>query len=95
MSAGTIQSGRPLIDACSNQIHGRINWCRFQQQLTTITLDEREGWWAEEAGLMDALLGKDRTTYMQATHGSQLRRYLCGLHDGQTLLCLQDSNPPG
>lgn len=95
MSTGSMQSGRPPIDSCSNQINRRINWCRFQQQLKTVTRDEREGWWAEEAGLMDALLGRDRTTFMKATHRSQLRRYLCGLHDGQTLLSLQDPKSPG
>ncbi|MDE3219303.1 MAG: hypothetical protein KGO23_08015 [Nitrospirota bacterium] len=73
----------------------RINWCQFQQQLKTVTQDEREGWWAEGAGLMDALLGRDRTAFMKAGHPSQFTRYLCGLHDGHTILCLQDSKSLG
>ena len=95
MSMGTVLFKRPPIDSCSNQIKGRINWCRFQQQLKTVTQDEREGWRAEEAGLMDALLGRDMTAFMKAKNRSQLTRYLCGLHDGQTLLSLQDSEPLG
>lgn len=95
MSTGTMQSIQPQIDSCINQISWRIHWCQYQQQLKTVTRDEREGWWAEEAGLMDALLGRDRTAFMKAGHPSQFTRYLCGLHDGQALLfCLQDSQIP-
>ena len=95
MSTRTMQTGQPQINSGIIKINWRISWCQFQQQLTTVTPDEREGWWAEEAGLMDALLGRDRTAFMKAGHRSQFTRYLCGLHDGQTLLRLQDSKPPG
>ena len=45
---------------------------------------------------MDALLGRDRTAFMKAVHrSSQFTRYLCGLQDGQALLCLQDSKSAG
>ena len=95
MSTGIMQARRPPIDSCINMITWRINWCQFQQQLKTVTQDEREGWWAEGAGLMDALLGRDRTAFMKAGHPSQFTRYLCGLHDGHTILCLQDSKSLG
>jgi hypothetical protein len=91
MSTGAMQSKRSQINSCINQINGRINWCQYQQQLKTITPDEREGWWAEEAGLLDALFGRDRIAFMKAGHPSQFPRYLCGLQDGQALLRLQDS----
>lgn len=91
MSTGTMQAGRLPIDSCISKITWRINWCQVQQQLETVTQDEREGWWAEGAGLMDALLGRDRTAFMKAGHPAQFTRYLCGLHDGQAILCLQDS----
>jgi hypothetical protein len=94
MSMGTIRCERSPIDSCSNQIKGRIDWCRCQQ-LKTVTQDERDGWRAEEAGLMDALLGRDMTAFMKVKNRSQLPRYLCGLHDGQTLLSLQDPKPLG
>ena len=52
--------------------------------------DEEAGWYAEEAGLIDALLGIDRTA---TTHPSLLERYRLGLEDGQALLRLsQRSN---
>jgi len=91
MSTGTVQSIRPEINLCLNTINGRIHWCRFQQQLNTVTQDEREGWWAEEVGLVDALLSRDRTAFMKAAHRSQFVRYQRGLEDGQVVLRLQDS----
>ena len=95
MSTGTMQSVRPQIPSGINKINGRINWCRFQQQLNTVTRDERAGWWAEEAGLLDAFLGRDRTTLMNAEHRSQFTRYLCGLHDEQGLLCSKTPESAG
>ena len=38
----------------STQIISRIQWCRLQQQLHSVTQEERAGWRAEEAGLVDA-----------------------------------------
>ena len=46
----------------SNNIISRIEWCRLQQRLDSVTMDERAGWRAEEAGLMDALDRRDRTS---------------------------------
>ena len=73
-------------------ISARIAWCRLQQQLPSVSAEERAGWRAEEAGLVDALLGRDRTAFMREEHRSQFPRYQCGLEDGHTLLCFQQFN---
>ena len=70
------------------QIISRIEWCRRQQQLHSVTPDERAGWRAEEAGLVDALGCRDRIAFMRGEHRSQFTRYQCGLSDGQALLRL-------
>ncbi len=69
-------------------IISRIEWCRLQQQLHSVTPDERAGWRAEEAGLVDALGGRDRIAFMREEHRSQFTRYQCGLEDGKSLLRL-------
>lgn len=79
----------------STQIVSRIEWCRLQQQLYSVTREERAGWQAEEAGLVDALRGRDRTAVMREEHRSQFMRYQCGLEDGQALLRLSTSIPCG
>jgi hypothetical protein len=73
-------------------IISRIAWCRLQQQLHSFTREEREGWGAEEAGLVDALFGRDRTALMREKHRSQFTRYQCGIEDGLALLRLPDFN---
>ena len=75
-----------------NNIISRIEWCRLQLQLPSVTREEREGWSAEEAGLVDALFGRDRTTFIRAEHPSQLPRYQRGFEDGQGLLSFQQVN---
>ena len=72
----------------SNHIISRIAWCRLQQQIRSVTRGERAGWRAEEAGLVDALGGRDRIAFMRREHRSQFTRYQCGLEDGQALLRL-------
>ncbi len=67
-------------------IISRIAWCRLQQQLQSVTREERAGWRAEEAGLMDALGFRDRTACMREEHRSHFMRYQCGLEDGKALL---------
>jgi hypothetical protein len=67
-------------------IISRIEWCRLQQQLHSITKDERAGWRAEEAGLVDALGCRDRIAFMREEYRSQFIRYQCGLEDGRALL---------
>ena len=73
-----------------SNIISRIEWCRFQQRLHTVTKDERAGWMAEEAGLVDALDHRDRIAFMREEHSSQFIRYLCGLEDGRALLRLSN-----
>lgn len=71
-----------------NDILARIEWCRIQRK-GIVMRDEEEGWYAEEAGLIDALLGRDQTAL---THPSLLQRYRIGLQDGQALLRFQRTN---
>ena len=78
-----------------SNIISRIEWCRLQQQLHSITKDERAGWRAEEAGLVDALGCRDRVAFMREEYGSQFTRYQCGLEDGRALLRLSTSPPCG
>ena len=68
-------------------IISRIEWCRLQQLLPSVTCEEHAGWLAEEAGLVDALFGRDRTAVMREDHRSQFTRYQIGLEDGRALLC--------
>ena len=79
----------------STPIISRIEWCRLQQQLHSVTRDERAGWRAEEAGLVDALGARDRIAFMREEHRSQFARYQCGLEDGQALLRLSASPARG
>jgi len=76
-------------------IISRIAWCRLQQQLHSITKDERAGWRAEEAGLVDALGCRDRIAFMRGEHRSQFIRYQCGLEDGRALLRFSTLFPSG
>ena len=78
-----------------NEIISRIEWCRLQQQLPSVTREERAGWRAEEAGLVDALDYTDRTAFMREKCRSQFTRYQCGLEDGQALLRLSTICPGG
>ena len=79
----------------STSIMSRIEWCRLQQQLHSVTREERAGWRAEEAGLMDALGSRERIAFMREEHRSQFTRYQCGLEDGQALLRLSTPTPSG
>ena len=77
------------------QIISRIEWCRLQQQLHSVTREERAGWRAEEAGLVDALGCRNRIAFTREEHRSQLTRYQCGFEDGQSLLRLSTLTPCG
>jgi hypothetical protein len=74
-------------------IVSRIAWCRLQQHLWSVTKDERADWRAEEAGLVDALFGRDRTGFMREVDHSHFIRYQCGLEDGRALLRLNSLLP--
>jgi hypothetical protein len=78
-----------------NNIISRIEWCRLQQHLRSITKEERAGWRAEEAGLVDALGCRDRAAFMREEHRSQFSRYQSGLEDGRALLRLSTIPPCG
>jgi hypothetical protein len=67
-------------------IISRIQWCRLQQQRSSVTQEERVGWRMEEAGLMDALGNRDRTAFMREEYRSQFARYQRGFEDGKALL---------
>ena len=67
-------------------IISRIQWCRHQQLIPSVTQEERVGWRMEEAGLLDALGNRDRRAFMREHYRSQVPRYQSGLEDGQVLL---------
>ena len=69
----------------SNAIHFRIAWCR-QQIANACTDPETDGWRAEEAGLMDALLNHDHTMNYRHSTPEVFERYVLGLRDGTTLI---------
>ncbi len=71
------------MDHSPNDILSRIEWCRLERK-GAVTRDEEERWQAEEAGLIDALLGRDRTEIRKNSHPSLLERYKLGLQDGRS-----------
>lgn len=72
--------------AMRNHLRARILDCRTLRR-EAATVEEQERWRAEEAGLMDALLGIDRTAEPHALGSpAQRERYVVGLHDGRTIL---------
>lgn len=75
-AAGGEQRG--LLDA-------RLHWCRLSRTQTG-QRDEKEGWLAEEEGLHDAALGRERVELIRLCYPSQVERYRLGFQDGQTLL---------
>ena len=69
----------------SNSIVARIRWCQ-KQQMSARTELELEEWYAEEDGLTDALLHRNRTFLYQCSPAVVLQRYVLGLEDGGTLI---------
>lgn len=68
-----------------SQLGARLDLCQRQRQRAD-TREEQEEWWAEEAGLRDAWLRKDRTEFVRKSHPNVLARYEFGLLDGQALM---------
>ena len=75
-------------------LEARVEWCqRLRKQARTQF--EVEGWRAEEEGLWDALLKRDRTYQHQYSRQSPpcvfnvFERYTMGLEDGQALIRLR------
>lgn len=66
-------------------LNARLEWCKGLR-LRAGTQDEKEGWLAEEEGLHDALLGRDRSDLIALCYPSQVERYRLGFYDGQSLL---------
>ena len=79
------------MDLKLHQLNRRLNWCH-QLRIRTGTRDEKEGWLAEEKGLRDALLGRDRTDLIRVCYPLQMERYRLGLDDGQALVNFSSSN---
>lgn len=69
---------RRLLDA-------RLHWCQ-KNRVYAKQRDEKEGWLAEEEGLHDAVLGRERVELIRLCYPSQVERYRLGFHDGQALL---------
>lgn len=69
---------RRLLDA-------RLYWCQ-KNRAHTGQRDEKEGWLAEEEGLHDAVLGRERIDLIRVCYPSQVERYRLSFHDGQALL---------
>jgi hypothetical protein len=63
----------------------RIEWCRRQTMQACERL-ELDGWQAEEDGLRDALLNRDRSSQYRFGPPSLFERYAMGLQDGRALL---------
>lgn len=63
----------------------RLEWCQ-RQGTQARTQAELEGWRAEEEGLRDALLNRDRTYQHRCSLTGVLERYAMGLEDGRVLI---------
>jgi hypothetical protein len=72
-------------------IKSRLAWCRLQRT-QAITKEEAERFLAEEEGLLDAQLGRDRTEIYSQNQPSIVTSYELGLRDGQALIGLQRWN---
>jgi len=90
--------GRPYSDSLDLQreadtsipLVARIEWCRRQRREARTQADA-EGWRAEEEGLRDAFLDRDRRyphQYRSPIPFDVFGRYAMGLEDGRTLMRL-------
>lgn len=92
---GAVEKGAaPLSDAATEKVVGveqrrlldaRLHWCRLSRTQSG-QRDEKEGWLAEEEGLHDAVLGRERVELIRLCYPSQVERYRLGFQDGQALL---------
>ena len=84
----TVTSSHACCDSTApsrNFLIARIAWCQ-QQKLKAPTEAELEAWCAEEEGLWDALLDRDRTYHFQNSPLAVFERYALGLEDARTLI---------
>ncbi len=72
----------------STLIESRLAWCRLQRE-QALTKDEAERFLAEEEGLLDAMLGRNRVDMYDQNQDSRGASYEIGLHDGLALMGLQ------
>ena len=77
-----------MMKLSANLIRSRLAWCRVQR-VQAITKGEADRFLAEEEGLLDAMLGRDRTELYSQHQRSIVTSYEIGLHDGQALMGLQ------
>ena len=69
----------------SASIASRIEWCR-RQSMHVCSPREVAGWEAEEDGLWDALLNRDRTNQYRQRPPELFARYAMGLQDGRVMM---------
>lgn len=69
----------------------RIGWCHGQAMEALTTL-EAEEWYAEQNGLIDALIERDCTHEYEDTP-ALLERYTMGLRDGRVLIQVAKKKP--
>lgn len=68
-------------------LKARIEWCQ-QQGRTATSVADKQAWWAEEAGLVDALRGKSSASSSPESFGNHLARYHLGLQEGLAIMRL-------
>ena len=85
---GSLKKEEDIMELSSTLIRSRLAWCRVQR-MQAITKEEAERFLAEEEGLLDALLGRDRTEIYSRNRCSIVTSYEIGLRDGQALMGLQ------
>ncbi len=73
------------MDRTTNPVNVRIEWCR-RQVAQACTEPEVDGWRAEENGLRDAVMNRDRTDDYRLCPPGILARYVLGFQDGTVLL---------
>lgn len=75
----------------STLIESRLAWCRFQR-VQAITKEDAAIYLAEEEGLLDAILGRNRAERYGQDQRARRTSYETGLLDGRALLGLQRWN---
>ena len=68
-------------------LKARIEWCQQQGRAAT-NVKDKQGWWAEEAGLVDALRGRPSSSSSPESFGEHLARYQMGLQEGSAIMRL-------
>jgi hypothetical protein len=87
--AGTSHPSRPSstttpTSGANDSLIGRIGFCH-QQAIVALTTLEAEEWYAEQNGLIDALIERDCTHQYQGRPALE-ERYSTGLKDGRVLI---------